>query len=550
MFAIEVNLLTGQYGAAHFGDRDEAEWPPHPARLYSALVAAWAYEQPPLVDERTALAWLAEQGAPEIVCSDAEARAVVTHYVPVNDAAVVRDYSLRYQALVAAENDASTAAADPAGTDRRRERAHRASDRATAKAVNDSAGLTAKRSTETSGTVERGLRVLPERRGHQARTYPVSLPEDPRVCFRWPESNASPADRRHLDDLASRVHRLGHSSSLVSCRVIDNAGGFATWLPRDDGNSVLRTPAGGLLELLESAHRQHRGQEPRTLPAALVPYAREGEDGSSGRSVQPVFGDDWLVFAKAEGPSLPIASAMSITSRFRAALLDHADDPAPELLSGHVPSPGGQPSERSERPHVALVALPNVGNRYADGSLLGIAVVFPRSCDWEEREVTLRAIGRWRSAGAELTLGRAGIERLTLVDDLDPRWTLRPPTWCRSDVRWNTVTPVALDRFPRHLFRGTPTQRSEAWTEAESVVAASCAHIGLPIPTAVALSTGGPVAGVPPARTFPAFRARGGRIQRLVVHARLTFASPVCGPVLIGAGRYLGYGLCRPVSAR
>jgi len=30
------------------------------------------------------------------------------------------------------------------------------------------------------------------------------------------------------------------------------------------------------------------------------------------------------------------------------------------------------------------------------------------------------------------------------------------------------------------------------------------------------------------------------------VHADIEFPAPVRGPVLIGAGRYLGYGLCLP----
>jgi CRISPR-associated protein Csb2 len=32
------------------------------------------------------------------------------------------------------------------------------------------------------------------------------------------------------------------------------------------------------------------------------------------------------------------------------------------------------------------------------------------------------------------------------------------------------------------------------------------------------------------------------------VHADLIFPSAVSGPILIGAGRYRGFGLCRPAS--
>ena len=57
--AITVELLTGRYDAADVQDRERAEWPPHPARLFCALVAAARSEE-----ERSALRWLEDQPAP------------------------------------------------------------------------------------------------------------------------------------------------------------------------------------------------------------------------------------------------------------------------------------------------------------------------------------------------------------------------------------------------------------------------------------------------------------------------------------------------------
>ena len=39
MLAIEVTFLTGRYVATAYNTRTESEWPPHPARLFSALAA-------------------------------------------------------------------------------------------------------------------------------------------------------------------------------------------------------------------------------------------------------------------------------------------------------------------------------------------------------------------------------------------------------------------------------------------------------------------------------------------------------------------------------
>ena len=87
-FGIEVNFLTGRYVATHHNKRDRAEWPPHPARLFSALVATWA-DGDCDVTERHALEWLETQDPPSISTPGATPREPVSHFVPVNDTAVV-----------------------------------------------------------------------------------------------------------------------------------------------------------------------------------------------------------------------------------------------------------------------------------------------------------------------------------------------------------------------------------------------------------------------------------------------------------------------------
>src|SRR4051794_21899055 len=85
MLALEVELLLGRYVATDFRDRDRAEWPPHPARLFSALVAA-AYESGLGESARAALLWLESQPPPCIAADEAASpQTPVTVYVPVND---------------------------------------------------------------------------------------------------------------------------------------------------------------------------------------------------------------------------------------------------------------------------------------------------------------------------------------------------------------------------------------------------------------------------------------------------------------------------------
>jgi len=87
VFALRVTYLTGRVYSAMFEDGDEKlepEWPPHPSRLFSALVAAWA-EGGGEEELRPALEWLEAQPAPTIYAGSHSTRKLVQVFVPVND---------------------------------------------------------------------------------------------------------------------------------------------------------------------------------------------------------------------------------------------------------------------------------------------------------------------------------------------------------------------------------------------------------------------------------------------------------------------------------
>jgi len=87
MFALRVTYLTGRVYSSVFEDGDtktEPEWPPHPSRLFSALVSAWG-ESGAEETLKPALEWLENQGAPVIYAADCTRRKLVQAFVPVND---------------------------------------------------------------------------------------------------------------------------------------------------------------------------------------------------------------------------------------------------------------------------------------------------------------------------------------------------------------------------------------------------------------------------------------------------------------------------------
>ena len=135
---------------------------------------------------------------------------------------------------------------------------------------------------------------------------------------------------------------------------------------------------------------------------------------------------------------------------------------------------------------------------------------------------------------------RANFEWLLEMEDrASSPITLRSEVWTHAARRWATVTPIVFDRHPK----GSDKER-----QAEQMVEEACERIGLPHPVDAILSQVSLHIGVPHSRSFPAMRRKSdnGRLQHL--HTVVTFPEPVTGPVILGAGRYRGYGLCRPVQ--
>lgn len=92
MLVLRVTYLTGRVYSSRFEDGDlkeSVEWPPHPSRLFSAMVAAWG-ECGADVERLAALYWLERQPPPTLLAGDSSKRSLRAGgepevYVPVND---------------------------------------------------------------------------------------------------------------------------------------------------------------------------------------------------------------------------------------------------------------------------------------------------------------------------------------------------------------------------------------------------------------------------------------------------------------------------------
>jgi CRISPR-associated protein Csb2 len=344
---------------------------------------------------------------------------------------------------------------------------------------------------------------------------------------------------------------IATADSLASWR-----DGVARFRPDEQsGELVLRWVEPGQVTRLCRAYDRHRETEPRVLPARLVPYTSRPEGVTWPRPRQ-AFSDELVVFACVRGGSvarLPITSTAGISRQFRRALMHHAGTPTPEIISGHRAD--GTPSQT---PHLAVLPLPIVSGPHPSGAIAGIALALPHDCSPDARRAVMTTIGAYERAQRStstsdtpeipLHLGESGTLMLQRVAWNDGSWTLTPWSWCRPSRRWATATPIALDRNPGDLVSENPQTREAAFAAARETVIAALEQMQLPAPNAVDIVRSCVLPGTVKPRDYPRFPSQPDRAQRVLVHARIEFEQLVAGPVIIGAGRYQGLGLCLPVD--
>jgi CRISPR-associated protein Csb2 len=549
MLAIALHYLNGWAMAAADGARKkEVEWPPHPDRVFMALAAAYfETDEGDKLAERAALEWLEALPPPSISFSDMPGRrAVVTHHVPTNDARLAR--SKKVLEIV----------------------------------LRDSVSI--------GKLKESGLGQLPEFRVRQPRSFPVVVPDVPVVHLIWPNAIPDRSCRRALEDLCRKLTHIGHSASFVAAYVVSDPPA-PNLAPTDAPfGQRLRIPGKGRLAQLaercdrsvairwadqtwavacaKSEAKDAKGDDRRRRLAvqreAEATLAREFPDGPPVPALDPrlfrpdpaftetygpltdvaaqavphsVFDTNLIVLALA-GQPVGLRGVLALTAALRNLCMAACPvQPPPEWLSGHRPD-----GRATAAPHVAFLPLAFVGDRHADGRLLGLALALPRDLDAAE---VARCIGpilvdvHGEPHPLPLRDGAGRRVTATLVNaPRPPQKTLWVERWTQPSQYWATVTPIVLDRH----FDGP-----DRWQQAADSVKTGCERIGLPRPRDVLLDPVSRFSGVPHARDFAPLtrKSDGGRMHH--VHATLVFDEAVVGPLTIGAGRFRGYGFCRPL---
>lgn len=389
MLAIKVEYLTGVCMATRHDDPSHSrpEWPPHPDRLFSALVAAAGDMSAPSRKlsnpAKWALQWLLERGAPQLWVADAHVRSAPDVHMPAN----------------------------PLPDELRGRR-----------------GV---------------LGMLPVYRKKAALPFPAVIPEEPVAWFIWPHAEVE----KHLEALQAiceSVTYLGRSRSLVRVAIVEEPP-RATHVPGSPGHFQLRVPGTDRLAYLIRKYESDGGKPAPCLPR---PYHEIGWQSQTERVLRTVFDRCWVFKPQSGDPPLPVVSALRVTQAFRAALIaaidqdQHArgiDPNVPEIVHGH-----------GRHPHCAYVALPFVDphQRHADGTIKGLAVLLPHGIATDALSTVAQGLVCLQENGLGIPeIGTWRIEEVPADDP--PNTTLNLRTWTSAAILWATVTPMVFGHFPK-----------------------------------------------------------------------------------------------------
>jgi CRISPR-associated protein Csb2 len=483
---LEIEHLLGVSFAAQSPANPEPDWPPQPDRVFSALVAAWgARGQRP--EERRALEWLEAQPTPELSFSDGFRRSAATAFVPPND-------------------------------------------------------------PETGRVGNRS--VMPAFRRRQPRRFPAFRPDDPVIRLIWRDLVPTDNTLTALNALARDTPYVGHSASMTRCR-------FTSGVVPDNVRYARRSVYPG--RLAELARDFESGRRPG--PGVSATHARVRRD------VPPHshFAGRFQILEHVGGRMPDLRASALVAKAIREALMSGyrktvGQAAVPSIVSGH--SSDGSPLTQE---HLAIAPLAFLGTPHADGRVLGFALIPPGNGELLDDPVfqgAIREIATWndRSGRRELQLVARGFDVLLSPSPQRALTSLDPAPYFATATVWATCTPIVLDK---HLKAKGNAARD---IEVRELVASACRNIGLPSPASIQEVDGAPaepavvaskhsaVIGAPSAYpsghapSWTGWRVPKSSASRQLTHAVLQFEKPIRGPVILGAGRFTGMGLCRALD--
>ncbi len=511
ILAVEVRLLDGRFHC-------EPEWPPSPARVFQALVAAAAQGADLPLPERSALTFLEGCPPPRIVAPTAVRGQRVKTWVP--------------------NNDLDAKGGDPAAV--------------------------------------AGIRTS---KHHHPWLFDADVPL--LYGWRLPVVDDEASRARQADDvgalvaLADGLYQLGRGVDMASARAeLLSAEAWARRVALHSGAhlqpSAATTASRGVL--LDSP-------APGTLASLIARYdagLARFEWRVEGKKATQVFRQAPKAWFRRVAYDCPperavfdlcvpgVQGQLGTTALERVvALVESVRDAVVERLTAALPQRSGEieaaligrrPGDRGTSratARVRLVGLPSIGHPKVDRGIRRLLVEVPHDAPLESGDVF------WAFSGLEV-INPAGAP-LVLVRSPDESMTGHYGIGAAAGSRlWRTVTPVVLPSF------GAPGRRSRADDPGDGFENGGAARAREEQEAVRSLRTALRHAGVDVGITRAVvqrepFEGRGARAERFgggtrfststLRHIEVELDRPVAGPLVLGNGRFLGLGLFAPVPS-
>jgi CRISPR-associated protein Csb2 len=184
-----------------------------------------------------------------------------------------------------------------------------------------------------------------------------------------------------------------------------------------------------------------------------------------------------------------------------------------------------------DAPRVSILTLPSIGHQHSDGLIRRVAFVEPADRDGALSAIIRRVLhGKTIAFEGACDCAPAELERIE-VDGVISRYSDESRSWA-------SVTPVLL---PGHNQRRQDrSNHAKNLQRAHRLVCKSLQQAGINVGAHVEIDTVPYWQGALHAREYNP-RDKLAHFPRF--HVKLEFERPVCGPLSIGAGRHVGFGV-------
>jgi len=351
----------------------------------------------------------------------------------------------------------------------------------------------------------------------------------------WPEALVADLDR-----LLARVRRLGTHRSPCVVELVRTVPQPA-WVPNKprhvpDNHPDVRTLRWGYEGIVDDLRQEWRKRCDRGRLQAE--FAREPMKASHVAYVpakharEPRRREGVVVAFRLAGDRFYARHAIHVVAAVRIAL-NKTTGGGLACVHGHAPDGGPAKDE----PRVGVIPLIDAGYERSDGRIIGVGFVIPPALEYDIR--LLRGLEALRRCSIRVP-GRSAA-RSAALEEPDDTWALNPERWTRPSRQWATVTPIVNHGFPGG--GGSRLRPSGSGKVAKKIgkmlMQAAPATSGT-----FEMSPEPPMRGLAPSQEFTAPEHRRWSWR---MHLRVVFDESVAGPLLVGPGRWQGWGLLAPV---